>query len=203
MGLGKFSSHEKKIPPNFVVVLFSHLKHVRLFCNPMDCVAYQATLSMRFSRQEEWSGLPFPAPEGSSRLRDRTLTSCIGRQVLYPWATYSSSPGGSVVKNCMSMQETQETEVRSLGWEDPLEQEMATHCSIPAWKVPWAEQPGGQWSVGLPKARARTHTHPSFMVERKGAQLLVSDDGQNSFGKSLQKEGKLVVWQDIVNREML
>ena len=45
------------------------------------------------------------------------------------------------------MQEAQETLVRSLGWVDPLEKEMATHCSILAWKIPWTEKPGGlQWA---------------------------------------------------------
>ena len=46
------------------------------------------------------------------------------------------------------MQEIQETQVRSLGREDPLEEEMATHCSIPAWKIPWTEEPGGLQSTG-------------------------------------------------------
>ena len=41
------------------------------------------------------------------------------------------------------MQETQETQVRSLGWEDPLEKEIATHSSILAWEIPWTEEPGG------------------------------------------------------------
>ena len=41
------------------------------------------------------------------------------------------------------MQETQETQVQSLGWEDPLEEEMATHSSILAWKMTWTEKPGG------------------------------------------------------------
>ena len=36
----------------------------------------------------------------------------------------------------------QETRVRSLGWEDPLEKEMATHSSILAWRIPWTEEPG-------------------------------------------------------------
>ena len=45
------------------------------------------------------------------------------------------------------MQETQETEARSLGWGDPLEEEMATHSSILAKKIPWAEEPGGLQSV--------------------------------------------------------
>ena len=48
-------------------------------------------------------------------------------------------PGGSVVKSLSAMQETQ---VRFLGWEDPLEKEMATHSSILAWRIPWTEEPG-------------------------------------------------------------
>ena len=51
------------------------------------------------------------------------------------------------------MQETQETWVQSLGGEDPLEEEMATHCSILAWKIPWTEGPGGLQSMGLWRAR--------------------------------------------------
>ena len=43
----------------------------------------------------------------------------------------------------------QETWVRSLGWEDPLEKEMATHSSILAWRIPWTEEPGGLQSTGL------------------------------------------------------
>ena len=41
-----------------------------------------------------------------------------------------------------------ETQVRSLGWEDPLEKEMATHSSILAWRIPWTEEPGGLQSMG-------------------------------------------------------
>ena len=41
-----------------------------------------------------------------------------------------------------------ETRVRSLGWEDPLQKEMATHSSIHAWKIPWTEEPGGLQSMG-------------------------------------------------------
>ena len=46
------------------------------------------------------------------------------------------------VKNLPAMQETQEMRVRSLGQEDPLEEGMATHCSILAWRIPWTEVPG-------------------------------------------------------------
>ena len=50
------------------------------------------------------------------------------------------------VKRLLAMQETW---VRSLGWEEPLEKEMATHSSILAWKNPWTEEPGGLQSLGL------------------------------------------------------
>ena len=46
------------------------------------------------------------------------------------------------VKNLPTKEEMQETLVRSLGREDPME-EMATHSSIPAWRIPWTEEPGG------------------------------------------------------------
>ena len=42
----------------------------------------------------------------------------------------------------------QETAVRSLDWEDPLEKEMAAHASILAWEIPWTEEPGGLWFMG-------------------------------------------------------
>ena len=48
-----------------------------------------------------------------------------------------------MVKNLPAMQETQ---VQSLGWEDPLEKGMATYPSIPAWRIPWTEEPGGCYS---------------------------------------------------------
>ena len=46
------------------------------------------------------------------------------------------------------MQEMWETWVQSLGWEDPLEKEMATHSSVLAWRIPWTEEPGGLQSMG-------------------------------------------------------
>ena len=47
------------------------------------------------------------------------------------------------------MQKTQEMRVISQGQEDPLEEGMATYSSIPAWRIPWAEEPGGLHSIGL------------------------------------------------------
>ena len=55
-------------------------------------------------------------------------------------------PGGSVVKHPPAMQETR---VWSLGWEYPLEREVATHSSILAWEIPWTEEHGSYSSWGL------------------------------------------------------
>ena len=55
-------------------------------------------------------------------------------------------PDGSMVKNLPAMQETQ---VQTLGWEDPLEEGMATHSSILAWEIPWTEDPGGATVHGV------------------------------------------------------
>ena len=54
------------------------------------------------------------------------------------------------VKNSPVMQETQ---VRSLGWDDSLEKGMATHSSIPSWRIPWTEELGGLQSMGSQKVR--------------------------------------------------
>ena len=51
-----------------------------------------------------------------------------------------------MIKRLSAMQETQ---VRSLGWDDPLKKEMATHSSTLAWKIPWTEEPGRLLSMGL------------------------------------------------------
>ena len=56
-------------------------------------------------------------------------------------------------------------EVQSLGWEDPLEERMATYSSILAWRIPGTEEPGGLWSIGLQRAghnleTEASHVHP-------------------------------------------
>ena len=55
-----------------------------------------------------------------------------------------------MVKNLPAIQETQ---VRSLGREDPLEKAIATHSSILAWRIPWREEPGGLQSMGSQRVR--------------------------------------------------
>ena len=54
-------------------------------------------------------------------------------------------PGGSTIKPLSTMRETW---VQSLGWEDPLEKEMATHSRTIAWRIPWTEEPGRLQSMG-------------------------------------------------------
>ena len=77
---------------------------------------------------------------------------------------------GSVVKSPPAMQELQDTQVRSLGWDDTLEEGMATHSSILDWRIPWTEEPGGLQSIGSQRVRCNwsdlacmhayiTHTH--------------------------------------------
>ena len=66
--------------------------------------------------------------------------------------TGRGSPGASVVKIRLPMQETQEAGVQSLDQEDPLEEEMAIHSSILAWRTPRTEEPGGLQSLGLQRA---------------------------------------------------
>ena len=80
--------------------------------------------------------------------------------------TGRGSPGGSVVRNPPAMQGVQKAWVRSLGQEDPLEECMAIHSSILAWRIPWTEEPGGLQSTGSwsqtwlkwPSTHARTYT---------------------------------------------
>ena len=80
-------------------------------------------------------------------------------------------PGGWVVKNPPAMQETQETQVWSLGWEDPLEEGMKTHSSILGWRILWTEEPGRLQSTGPHSVRhnwsdlAHTHGLSSFYTE--------------------------------------
>ena len=93
--------------------------------------------------------------------QNRSLTVSKERQKIkkHEVSSHMGFPGSSVVKNLPAVQETW---VQSLGWEDPLEKEMATHSSILAWEIPWTEEPGGLQSTGSQKVRhdlqLSTHT---------------------------------------------
>ena len=72
----------------------------------------------------------------------------------------SKFPVAQTVKNPPEMQETW---VRSLGREDPLEEDVATHSSILAWKIPWTEESGGLPSIGSLKSWTRLDDSTTYM----------------------------------------
>ena len=82
---------------------------------------------------------------------------------LYNIEAYSlySHPGGSEVRIRLPMQEMQ---VWSLGQEDPLEKEMATHSNILAWEFPWTEEPGGLQSIGLQKSQTQLSGYTTIFL---------------------------------------
>ena len=70
----------------------------------------------------------------------------VGYMYTYSWASLVAQ----MVKYMLAIQETQ---IPSLGWEDPLEKEMATHSSILAWKIPQTEEPGSLQAMGSQRVR--------------------------------------------------
>ena len=73
---------------------------------------------------------------------DRESLSLRSRRGIIQWLAQG-------LRICLLMQETEEMRVRFPGWEDPMEEKMATRSSILAWKIPWTEEPGGLQSMGL------------------------------------------------------
>ena len=95
-------------------------------CDPIDCSLSGSSIhGILQAKILEWVAIPFSKGSYQPGTEPRSL-HCF--------------PGGSVVKNLPVMQETC---VRSLGGEDPLENETVTHSSIVAWAIPWTEEPGG------------------------------------------------------------
>ena len=93
--------------------------------------------------------------------------------------------GGSVVKNSPAVQETQETWVHSLGWEDPLEEGMTTHFSILAWRIPWTGGSGELQFMGSKKSWTQLkglsrHTHSCVAGRRVKLGLGGRDEGPGS-----------------------
>ena len=89
-------------------------------------------------------------PNGACPLAPKLLTwaTLINTltELISSWAT---GDGGFLVAQAVKYPPAmQETWVQSLGWEDPLEKEMATHSRILAWRIPWTEEPGGLQSIG-------------------------------------------------------
>ena len=66
---------------------------------------------------------------------------------------HNGFPDGSEVKNLPVMQKMQEIRVQSLGWEDPLEEDMVTNSSILAWRIPWTEESRGLQAIESQRVR--------------------------------------------------
>ena len=81
-----------------------------------------------------------------------------------------------------------ETRVRSLGWEDPLEKEMATHSSILVWKIPWTEEPGRLQSMGLQAEDEEAHCllTTSWRAKRSGGVIQSGSEGLRTRGLMVQ-----------------
>ena len=81
------------------------------------------------------------------------------------YVTIWASLVAQMENNSPAMQEPQETQVQSLGWEDPLEQEMAVHLGILVWRIPWIEQPGRLQSMGCKESDTAERLSRRFTYE--------------------------------------
>ena len=85
------------------------------------------------------------------------------------------------VKNPPAMQETKEIQVWSLGQEEPLEEEMATHSNILAWKIPWTEEPAGLQSMGSQGDMTEQLSSNSIINKIKGEKpIIISTDAEKA-----------------------
>ena len=103
-------------------------------CHIMEIVSY-----CRFCICLTCKTIPFPSDKASSHSKVGIMDSKFLHLYMWKWASLLAQ----MIKNPPAMQETQ---VRSLGWEDPLEKGMATHSRILTWRSPWTEEPGGLYS---------------------------------------------------------
>ena len=81
-------------------------------------------------------------------------------------------------------------QIQSLGWEDPLEQEIATHSSFLAWRIPWAEEPGGLQSMG---SKESDTTEQLTQIAVRRGQKGTSGKGQPSHSGVLACLGTILI----------
>ena len=128
-------------------------------CSPPDSSVH----GISQARILEWVAISIS--RGAFQSRDQTQVSCFAGRFLTVWAPrkpfyvyihlhahthkYIASPVAQMVRNLPAVQETC---IRSLNWEDPLEKEMATHSTILAWEILWTEEPGGLQSKDSQRA---------------------------------------------------
>ena len=106
---------------------------------------YSNILAWRIPWTEEPGGLYSPWGHKESDMTEWLAISIIIHMLFILLYLFRTSLVAQMIKNLPAMRETQ---VWSLGWEDPLEDGMATHSSILAWRIPWTEETGGLQSTG-------------------------------------------------------
>ena len=137
-------------------------------CSPMDSSLPGSNVhGILQARMLEWVAVP--SSRGSSWLRDWIHISCIADRF------FTTEPLGKPKINGSDLPAMQETWVWSLGWEDPLEKETASHPSILAWRIPWTKEPGGLQSMGSQRVGHdwATNTFFSFMLDHLGRRNLI------------------------------
>ena len=121
----------------------------------------------------------------------------MGYMLLFPsgiWRQHPcmmGSPEAQQVKIPPAVQEPQETWVQFLGWEDPLEEEMATCSSILAWRIPWTEEPGGLQSMWSQRVRHNwLNTHSTALHDSDAFYMkLANHPSSTKLGNSLLESG--------------
>ena len=126
----------------------SNLNSLEMFLNSEQFVSGEAETPGENKSLPKviWDYLNWSAILRNSEVVGVEVFKCFRKNLLRWWGV----PGGSAVKNIPAKQETW---VRSLGGEDPLDEEMATYSSILAWRAPWPEQPGKPQSTGSRRIR--------------------------------------------------
>ena len=127
-----------------------------VFCDPMD--VHQGALSMGFSRQEHWSGLPFPSPRGSSQPSDQThisWISCIGRQILYCCATREALLP-VLTRALIPWWECHTHDLISPNYQKGV---------LPRWSSGWEFIPG--WGIKIPRTANPAHLNYWALVLKK------------------------------------
>ena len=134
--------------------------------DPMDCSLPGSSVHGIFqARVLEWGAIAFSWPQ-SSQTPNKHLFISVKHCVFI-------DPASLVAQRLKHLPAKRETWVRSLGWEDPLEKEMATHSSILAWRIPWKEEPGGLQSKGLQRVGHNWTTSLSYLSKVFISEILV------------------------------
>ena len=113
-----------------------------------------------------------------------------------PWDHFFKQTTSLVAQTVKHLPTMWEIQVQSLGWEDPLEKEMATHSSILAWKIPWMEEPGGLQTMGLQRVGHNWATSLLLFTSLKPlSQFLVLGEPRQRPEKAMAPHSSTLAWK--------